>query len=1835
MQQLNRSTTKTGTVRRSETRRGGDGSAKRPKGHDAVQQAIKQLHPPEGKPEGRRDIDIVFVPGLGAHPEESWKSAKTGFNWTTHEDGIIKDFPRARVMLYMYESAWIGSLKVKGQVMSNIAMTLLVCLQSKRRDCKSRPIVFIGHSMGGLVIAKAITYADTRRDLFPVMFEAISATIFFGTPFNGAKEAAWAAMYAQIAEKFGQACSSKLLDFMKPGEETLRELRQQFVWLVGKLNPSIQVVCFWEQEPTDFTKMAHLPTLFGLTKALTPKSTEMVTRESAVLDGVPQPGLARNHRDLVKFDGPKDTLWTQTVREHLKRTINKVQLVAKNRLTLAQDLDLSDLTAIMEALGGALGGLHIKKKRKEVASMLTPSWITNASEYVQWFGVTKTEDDQPTPDETPMDCLWIRGREGRGKTAATIAALESIETFVKKAEEQGPGQDTILLAYFLCEPSTDYCTAEDLLRSLLCQLIDQQYALATHAKGFAKRKMKDGPPKSQAQPTIENLWQCLQDMLLDEFVGRRVYFVLSNLHVLPEESESTAKLMSYLGQALLGMNAVSDDSDRREVSTRWFITSRDTHGIRNALGTAGVRLVDLENEKYGDQVQMELRKHAKLRVTALETSKKYPKALAFFASSLIGRRAQNMHWIDIACVQLEELPELESQVKVRQILQDTPQDLGKLLNETWRQIFRTNADSSEKIKELLRALVLTFEDPTEDGLGVLAGLSTEEGKEELHSLIEMCKPFLTVKETTVGFMNSAVKDHLLENSAQLLGLSAEEIKWQHGMLALRSLAHIKEAFDFPETVGEFDQENTSEAADGASQDNGSEDGSESGEESDDDHQDDEEQNPNEDDENKVNSDGSDMDSDDNASSVGSYGEWDDESKEGLEAKSLKDYASAYPVKHWLHHGSKATAEFADDLILENEFWKRDSLIRRRWLTEYNRMTGDFDDFNLGSLTALHVAASIGFRQLVVSLLDNGYEGEIMEREPQGFGPLHFSARFGRPNIAEELLDRGVEINDGEQESEETALHIAAKEGHVHIMKKLLFRGAKPDAFSDDYGLVINAAISSGKVDTVELLVQAGVSLTPERDDVESPLAQAATMSDLSMLEYLMKEYAQQLPPEEYSKAMVSAARAGRIEIFRRLLDFQHGLEDFQWALNGAAEKAKWEIVTMLLEKRSDLDCDEAFYQAATGVEDKDDVLEALWEYTHGSISSERVDDSLYTATDCEKDSTVRLLLEKFGADPNAAGEDYGNALTAAAYDGRPDILQLLLEFGADVNSPNGWAIQIAAQEGHADIVRELIARGADVNAFTANENFPPATALQGATEHGQREVVELLLQHNANPNLGGGDDAPPILAAAIYAEVEILDMLVDAGADVNAVGGDDQSTPLINAVETISGTESLQKLLDAGAHIDLPRGDGETALIAAARWEHEIVEFLLEKGADVMHTTNDGLNALMVAADMEDSSALDVLVSHISFILSALKHSTDSGNTAVATVVQAGIAASKASIAARKRESADPGGSLDESTMGNDHETKMGHGGNNQTVEFSQQNIMTPPANESLFPSTQTQSGPFIEGLESLPASQTNHQEQHTSLAGVAQPNPHQNSPYVLYAGGNNTAPQRFSPQPPPATPPIRRKPAPTGQASFLPYSPSPNRDSYDQNGPPYQAYAPSLGASSQGSVQPTVSSSQLTDHSERYSQSSLSTQGNAYSDQIQPQLSSRTSTFQREDLSSYDGSHWVSSEPRKLIDSSNFGAGDQYNGMMPSQQATSGNYPGTATPPHPLHRPPVQQHPYSSPAAIQPYRDSRNPPQQTDGGQNAYPNPNGPQGSYPGNSGNGNPGRPTSGFFGTSNAPY
>ncbi|KAK6835123.1 hypothetical protein PG987_009817 [Apiospora arundinis] len=1461
-----------GTLKRSgtTTKRPNVAGTKPKKDINTVKQGIKQLYPRNDAfvPE----VDIILVPGLGAHPEKCWETKD--FNWPT--DGLAKDFPKSRILLYMYESVWQGALMVE-QFMDNLALGLLTGLAAFRdKKCERRPIVFIGHSMGGLVVAKAVTLADSHRNRYSTMFEAIAAAIFFGTPFKGADSALLASTYASLSGRVGLAVPSELLDLMKPGNPQLRELVDDFTRLVGK---SIEITCFFEERNTDLSSLMKLPGLFAIFP-LPQSLAKFVTRESAVLEVSTKRGLAANHRDLVRFKSAQDSHYPM-VRHEIKHCINAAESVVKNRVNAARGIDY-DMDKDIDI---ALDGPYVAGRRKELSEPSShSSWVIKEPEYIDWLA--ESSENQESDTIKPGDCLWVRARQGRGKTSASLAVIGDCEQ--RQAADQT--QQPVRILHFFCEQSPYFCTAEDLLKSLLRQLIKQQKALSTHAKSFTKKAKGD---KSQVQVTIENLWQALQDMLDDDFIGSKVIFVLNNLHVLPPKSPSTIKLMSYLNAELSDMNEMGS----RQVVTRWFITSRDVDTVEKALDVDGVRLVDLEDQKYEDKVQLALTKAAKSKVTSLAAEKSYNKALAYFASSLLGKRAQNTQWIEISYVQLSELEKSESDLNVRRVLETLPQDLQTLLNNAWHQVFYNNSDDCDKIKEMLRALVLTYENPTDQELAVLAGLCSKDGEiEELHRLIRLCKP-LCFPDTDgkVSFKHSVVKSHLIENARELLGMSKDEVKWQHGILAHRCFEHVKNAFDIEITVTsneEQDEESNEEEEADSDEDDSDNESNDSSESYDDEYY--EESDTESDEEEGRKRKMTNMDSQ------------DEETDNRPEEEQIMDLARAYMVKYWLRHASKATFQIAEDLGAEEDFWVRESHIRRRWLIEYQRLTNTLHGFDISTWNALHVASAVGFQDLVAALIRNGHKDEITRRDELKNTPLHLAARFGQAAITRELLNNKAPVNDGIEANEQTPLHMAALGGHESVMAMLMKKGANPSAIAGAVGPVLNSAISSGNQEAVKLLVEKGVSLTIDLDPslrFNPPLALAGLLSDISMFEYLVNQYRAKIPVEEYSKAFVKSAEAGRTDVFNKLLEYEHEHHYFQAALDAAVDELKWDIAVVLLKKQPGLDCNKLFHTAATAPDHQHDLLDLAWRYSNGGILQETVDHALYEATDCEKDSTVELLLgEPYKGSPNAKGDTYGNALTAAAYDGSEDIVNMLLKAKACPNDPAGWALQTAAARGHRRIVVELIHQGAKVNAVAKNPLFKARTALQGACAKGKEDIVRLLLKKDADPNLGGGLDGSPIFAATKNCEEEILQMLVDAKADVNVRGGLHSSTPLIMAAATMF-TTSIEMLLHAGADISLANDQGDTALTMACRHsEAAIVEVLLDHGADMLHTNKAGKNALQVAFERDATECVQVLVERTSSMFGALRSAMDAGDTEVASVVRDARASKRLSCCEQARE---------------------------------------------------------------------------------------------------------------------------------------------------------------------------------------------------------------------------------------------------------------------------------------------------------------------------------------------
>jgi ankyrin repeat protein len=146
-------------------------------------------------------------------------------------------------------------------------------------------------------------------------------------------------------------------------------------------------------------------------------------------------------------------------------------------------------------------------------------------------------------------------------------------------------------------------------------------------------------------------------------------------------------------------------------------------------------------------------------------------------------------------------------------------------------------------------------------------------------------------------------------------------------------------------------------------------------------------------------------------------------------------------------------------------------------------------------------------------------------------------------------------------------------------------------------------------------------------------------------------------------------------------------------------------------------------------------------------------------------AAARKLLERTPALVDATQPFGITALHVAAEVGDTAMIDLLLRFGADVNSRRQGAdetpLAAAVRTGQLKAVRALLAHGADLGFTSGNGQ----SLLSIAARHGHEELVRLLLDRKLDPN-GGVPADWPLRTAASAGHLEIVRLLVARGADV-------------------------------------------------------------------------------------------------------------------------------------------------------------------------------------------------------------------------------------------------------------------------------------------------------------------------------------------------------------------------------------------------------------------------------------------------------------------------------------
>ncbi|KAJ0100671.1 hypothetical protein J7T55_011185 [Diaporthe amygdali] len=129
-------------------------------------------------------VDIVAVHGLNGHREKTWTAPK-GVHWL--RDLLPADIPHARIMCWGYDANTHDSSRVSCQYLYDHARSLVSDLCRKRTlTYSSRPqIIFIAHSLGGIIVKNALIHSDAARRNALVEHQSVRLStfgiIFMGT----------------------------------------------------------------------------------------------------------------------------------------------------------------------------------------------------------------------------------------------------------------------------------------------------------------------------------------------------------------------------------------------------------------------------------------------------------------------------------------------------------------------------------------------------------------------------------------------------------------------------------------------------------------------------------------------------------------------------------------------------------------------------------------------------------------------------------------------------------------------------------------------------------------------------------------------------------------------------------------------------------------------------------------------------------------------------------------------------------------------------------------------------------------------------------------------------------------------------------------------------------------------------------------------------------------------------------------------------------------------------------------------------------------------------------------------------------------------------------------------------------------------------------------------------------------------------------------------------------------------------------------------------------------------------------------------------------------------
>lgn len=412
----------------------------------------------------------------------------------------------------------------------------------------------------------------------------------------------------------------------------------------------------------------------------------------------------------------------------------------------------------------------------------------------------------------------------------------------------------------------------------------------------------------------------------------------------------------------------------------------------------------------------------------------------------------------------------------------------------------------------------------------------------------------------------------------------------------------------------------------------------------------------------------------------------------------------------------------------------------------------------------------------------------------------------------------------------------------------------------DFRQALSAAIKERNMSCAKILL--GWTLEKRPQLLPSEVCKFSQENIDRMIDVLSSELEKTITEGGGTKgnALQAMARKGDCEAVSHLLDLGADVDNlsgiYGTPMMAAASTGKLEMINLLIERGADImKKDDKKYGSNGSAIDvaaancHETVVQALLDkgavFTHESrhYGSWRFKKSslevLSSSADPAALTMIRLLLNS-GANPNgeAGGVkhwDQRTPLQVAAMEGHDVNLQLLLEYGADVNYFGGMdhtPLQLAVQRNDCSlpsISTLLSVKAIEINA--KSEDSSGKTALHDAAELKKADILELLLDHGADVDTFNtkGETALVVGASDGYTQYSIekyqetVRILVERGADIEAVDVDGNTVLMVVSRHPKQPLEAIQYLLGRQAEISTMNFKGCTTLMIAAGCGHDLV----------------------------------------------------------------------------------------------------------------------------------------------------------------------------------------------------------------------------------------------------------------------------------------------------------------------------------------------------------------------------------------------------------------------------